>query len=336
VELLRRWIAEHKPLSRTQDELDRINPVADNLYQAGRGFFERGELEESANLLQRALKLNPAHLGALELLGEIQLAQGNLDAAQETLETLLSLTPQRARARLKQIYLKRAGDAQDEAEQLAWYEKILAFYPQDPEALQGKVEIETQRRARRLQSALAEIESLENAQQFAAALEKAQTLQGEFPQEGALAATLERLERKARLGGLHQEARNALKGGDRNTAIRHLQEIIALEPAYQSGAAVADLYKAITGEDISEIKAALENLQQALGEQKAATARTEKQRAALAEEKQTLQAEIRRLQEEIARLQQHTIHRLSPWKPLDGLRLLWWLLVTPARLKAYQ
>ena len=52
-----------------------------------------------------------------------------------------------------------------------------------------------------------------------------------------------------------------------------MQEIIAIEPAYRGGKAVADLYKAITGKN---------------------------------------------------------------WSPLDYPRLLWWLLVTPPRLKAYQ
>ena len=28
--------------------------------------------------------------------------------------------------------------------------------------------------------------------------------------------------------------------------------------------------------------------------------------------------------------------RLSPWNPLDHLRLLWWVLVTPQRLVAYR
>ncbi len=351
VELLRRWIAENKPLSRTQDELDRINPVADNLYQAGRGMFESGNPDEAAGFLQQALKLNPSHLGALELAGEIHLLQGDLDAAQETLETLLDLSPGRARARLKQIYLKRAESTEDEEDQLAWYGKILAFYPQDPDATQGKADIAARRRKRYQQSALAEIEELERKQQFAAALEKAQALQKEFPEEKDLAATVERLERKARLGGLHREARDALEQGDPATAIRRLQEIIALEPAYQKGQAAADLYKAVTGEDIPEMKAALENLQQAMKIEKVLSTEGEKQRAALSKEKKNLQAEIQTLQEKVENLQkamekqkavatqikkQHTSRRLSPWNPLDYLRLLWWSLVTPAQLKAYQ
>ena len=341
VELLRGWIAKNKPLSRVQDELDRINPVADSLYQAGRGFYLRRELERAENQLRQALEFNPSHMGALELLGEIQLSQGDLDASQETLEKLLELSPGRARARLKQIYLKRAESAADEDKQLAWYEKILAFYPQDAEAAQGKAEIEARRRARRLQSALAEIQQLEKAQQFAAALEKAQTLQGEFPEEENLAEAVQRLERKARLGSLHQEARDALEKGDRETAIRHLQEIIALEPAYRQGEAAADLYKALTGEDIPTLKARLEQVQADLETAEKAARRSEEQRAALAEENKTLQEQIKTLEAKWEGAKQTGLlavpkRPLSPWRPLDHLRLLWWLLVTPARLQSYK
>lgn len=37
VELLRRWIVEHKPLIRVQEELDHVEPVAESLYQAALG-----------------------------------------------------------------------------------------------------------------------------------------------------------------------------------------------------------------------------------------------------------------------------------------------------------
>jgi len=47
VELLRRWIAENKPLKRVQEELDRIEPVADSLYQAALGLYQGGQLDQS-------------------------------------------------------------------------------------------------------------------------------------------------------------------------------------------------------------------------------------------------------------------------------------------------
>lgn len=150
VELLRRWIAENKPLARTQDELDRLNPAADNLYQAARGLYESGDWQRARDVLQEALALNPSHMGALELAGEICLAQGDLDRAQQHLERLAELAPGRARHRLKQIYLQRAEQAATPQERLAWLERILALLPDDPdaraayEALQQQMEEEAQ------------------------------------------------------------------------------------------------------------------------------------------------------------------------------------------------
>ena len=132
VELLRRWIAERHPLDRTQDELDRIHPVADNLYQAARGLYERGDLEGARETLERALSLNPSHQGALELLGEIALAQDDLDTAQKALEALLELVPRRARERLVQVYLLRAEATADDGEQEHWYRQALAVASEHP------------------------------------------------------------------------------------------------------------------------------------------------------------------------------------------------------------
>ncbi len=154
VKLLRRWIALHHPLARTQDELDHIQPVADNLFQAARSSHLGGDPERAAGFLRQALELNPSHLGALELLAEISLAREELDTAQEALERLHDLAPSRARARLKQVYLKRAaavtGDGEEaEQERLEWYERILTIAPDDLDALAGKERIEQARLERR-------------------------------------------------------------------------------------------------------------------------------------------------------------------------------------------
>jgi len=45
VEMLRRWIVQKKPLARVQDEIDRIKPVAESLFQAAYGFYQAGPVE---------------------------------------------------------------------------------------------------------------------------------------------------------------------------------------------------------------------------------------------------------------------------------------------------
>ena len=134
VELLRRWIVENKPLSRTQDELDRINPVADFLFKAAFGYYRDNNLEEAEPLLRQALTLNAHHLSANELLAEILFNKNKLDEAQQVLERLEEIAPVKARRRLKQVYLKHAEIAQNGDEKLEWYDKILTLLPNDIDA----------------------------------------------------------------------------------------------------------------------------------------------------------------------------------------------------------
>jgi tetratricopeptide (TPR) repeat protein len=107
VELLRRWIAQFKPLSRVQEELDKINPLAEALYQAGEGFYRAGKLDEAAVQLRQALGINPNHLKASEILAEILISRGGPTAmheAQQVLEKLRENYPEVARPRLIQVF----------------------------------------------------------------------------------------------------------------------------------------------------------------------------------------------------------------------------------------
>jgi tetratricopeptide (TPR) repeat protein len=63
------------------DEADRLNLL---------GFTARksGDLAAAGNFYQRALSLNPKHIGALEYQGELFIQLGKLDLAQENLEKI--------------------------------------------------------------------------------------------------------------------------------------------------------------------------------------------------------------------------------------------------------
>ncbi len=67
VELLRRWIAENKPLHRVQEEMDYVEPVAENLYQAALGLYRVGRLKQAVPSLRQAIAINPNHLRANQL-----------------------------------------------------------------------------------------------------------------------------------------------------------------------------------------------------------------------------------------------------------------------------
>ena len=141
VELLRRWIAEHKPLRRVQEELDRIEPAADSLYQAALGLYRGGQLDEAIAPLRQAINLNPNHVGVNQLLADILLAQGQPGEAQQLLERLYEYQPTAARPRLVQALLAQAHVAESDDEQLNLYKKVLELDPTHSEATTRMEEI---------------------------------------------------------------------------------------------------------------------------------------------------------------------------------------------------
>jgi Tfp pilus assembly protein PilF len=145
VELLRRWIAENKPLSRVQEELDHVEPVAENLYQAALGLYQRNELEQGAELLRRTVAINPNHVRANQLLADILLVQDKPYDARQLLERLYEYQPGAARPRLVQALLAEALTVSRDDDRLAIYERVLALDPAQPEALSGKKQVWQQR-----------------------------------------------------------------------------------------------------------------------------------------------------------------------------------------------
>lgn len=158
VELLRRWMAENKPLRRVQEELDHIEPVAENYYRAALGLYRGGQLDQAVDDLRRAISLNPNHVRANLLLADILLAQGQAGEAQQLLERLYEYQPAAARSRLVQALLAQAQVTESDAdrtgwlwppvgedEQLALYERVLELDPTQPEATAGRQRIWQQR-----------------------------------------------------------------------------------------------------------------------------------------------------------------------------------------------
>ena len=141
VELLRRWIAEHKPLHRVQAALDRIEPVAENFYRAALGLYRGGQLDQAIDPLRQAIGLNPNHVRANQLLADILLAQGQPGEARQLLERLYEYQPAVARSRLVQALLAEARAAESDEEQLALHERVLELAPMHPEATAGRQRI---------------------------------------------------------------------------------------------------------------------------------------------------------------------------------------------------
>lgn len=138
VELLRRWIVQNKPLARVQQEIDFVQPAAENLFLAAYAFYQAGQLNEALPLLRQVVTLNPNHVRGALVLSEILLAQNEVDEAQQLLESLHQYHPAAAQARLVQVLLTQADTSQDEEQQRAFYERVLKLEPSQIENLVQK------------------------------------------------------------------------------------------------------------------------------------------------------------------------------------------------------
>jgi tetratricopeptide (TPR) repeat protein len=110
VEVIRRWVVKNKPLAKVHDELDRINPHANNLYQVANTYSQRLEYDNAIPLLEEALRTNPSHLRAHLLLGELYRSKGRLDNAIDILEAAYKQNEDESRIPLEGVLLQR-GDS---------------------------------------------------------------------------------------------------------------------------------------------------------------------------------------------------------------------------------
>ncbi len=161
VELMRRWVIALKSLDKVKDELDRIVPLADNLFQSGSGFYRRGMYDDAIALLQRALTVNPNHLKTRLLLGEIYRGQGKFDDAVRELEEAYRLDADASRVPLEATLLQRADSFEKQNQPddaLGDYSRALAVSPNSKVAQERSAALEAARRKRELERQAAEAE----------------------------------------------------------------------------------------------------------------------------------------------------------------------------------
>lgn len=255
VELLRQWIITYKPLQCVQEELDHVLPVAENLYQAGVGFYQGGQLDQAASQLRQAISLNPNHVRANELLAEILLVQSRSGEARQLLEQLYEYHPAAARPRLIQALLSLAENTEKYQDRIILYQRILEIDPTHPEAVTKEAETRQEIRRRNLPAKLRQIEVFEGEKRYGRALAVARKLAGEYPGERDWTSDLRRLERKHGLAEMYQRALRALQTGDRQTAQSLLIQIIVLEPQWEE--ATRYLHLVVTGVDVMKLQAQL-------------------------------------------------------------------------------
>jgi len=139
VPLLRRWVADNRPLRKAQDEVYKIDKIADRQFQLAQDEYKLNNLPEAERLLRNAMARNDAHLNAMLLLGDILT---ELDRTEETIEILQKVyerDPKKARADLIKALLKMVDKrSDDETEQLTIYERVLNIDPEQAIAQDGR------------------------------------------------------------------------------------------------------------------------------------------------------------------------------------------------------
>ena len=240
IEIMRQWVALRKPLARVKDELDRIEPLAETLYRSGDGFYRQRDLARARELLRQALAVNPNHLKARLLLGQVLLERQETEQSVRELEEAYQRDEDAARYALVRGLLLRGEDLEqtgrlDEAEKV--YQRALAVSPSDAVPPQ---------RLRALQVARAERAEAEGR------LEAALTLYQQLdPVEHAKA--IQALEVRLESRALHTQAENALHHGNYEEALRLYRQLVQLAPdnqewinkvaAIETEVRVQDLYR---------------------------------------------------------------------------------------------
>jgi len=148
VELFRRWVSRHKPLRQVKDELDRIEPLAEQFFSMGQSFFYRGKWESAVQVFQQALQLNPDHFRARLRLGETLLEMGQTEDAIVELERAYDLDPEEARLPLVRAAMLKARAqevAGNEDGALATCQRVLAISADERVAREMQTAIWTRR-----------------------------------------------------------------------------------------------------------------------------------------------------------------------------------------------
>ncbi len=73
IELFRLWVKQKRPLRHVVDEIDRVDPIANQLFQIGQDFFRKRQWDDALRYFQDALRQNPNHFQAHLNMGEVYL-----------------------------------------------------------------------------------------------------------------------------------------------------------------------------------------------------------------------------------------------------------------------
>jgi len=142
VELLRRWVAEAKPLAETSQEISQIDPRAEKKFQAAKADYESDDLPAAIEGFRQALKLNDAHLEARLALAQALNETDDLDEAIEEYEIAYRQSESLARSGLLVTLLRRAATHERAADWpgvVADCDRVLTISETEPGAKERRV-----------------------------------------------------------------------------------------------------------------------------------------------------------------------------------------------------
>jgi hypothetical protein len=193
VPLFKRWVAKNRPLRRVKDELDRLDPLAENLFQTGQQFYGIGQLDGAESQLRQSLIINPNHLKSRLLLGRILLERGKAEESSVVLEGAYEYDEGAARADLIKALLAVADDSnQEEQNRISFYERILVIDRNQPIARVKLEQILQERRTRELLAKAKLAEEKEAKHDWKAAIDIYKELLLEIPDNLELSVRLDK------------------------------------------------------------------------------------------------------------------------------------------------
>ncbi len=233
VPLLRQWVQKNRPLRLVKEELDKLEPMAERLFQIAQDDYSHGDLEEAERNLRRVRDINPNHLKAQVLLGQIYLDQGHLSEAVEVLGVAYAYDARAARKLLTMALLNQVEMQTDEVEQLATYKRILQVTPSQPEAKARYQAILDAQRKRELANKQADVARLAEQEDWDGVIRVYKALQEISEEEADWQAELTKAQNLKRLQQQYNEAVGALENDDYAKAKQLLAAIIAEAPEYK-------------------------------------------------------------------------------------------------------
>lgn len=136
IELIRLYVKKFEPLHKVQPELDRIiDPAANELYETAHKLVRlHNRHDDAVELLERAIKSNPRHIRANQLLANIRKDQRRYKEAYNVLREFHKHNPHAAKSELINILMIMANDSERNQDKVKFYDELLQLEPDHQKA----------------------------------------------------------------------------------------------------------------------------------------------------------------------------------------------------------